>query len=152
MCLTCFEFSRICLRAISSSSRWRSTSNGFTIESEGFVRFSGINSSCWRIAHMRSNDVQKHQHKKWKESKETKKRFLEKKIRKICRKKRTEWNLNQKMCGNATKDACEWSNEITSLRVIFKVWCGVSVEREQITTESAMCIRARWNRSDSIKM
>lgn len=45
---TCFEFSRICLRAISSSSRWRSTSNGLTIDSDGFVRFSSMKSSYWR--------------------------------------------------------------------------------------------------------
>lgn len=40
MLLTCFVFSRICLRAISSKSRCRKTSNGLTIESDGFVRFS----------------------------------------------------------------------------------------------------------------
>lgn len=42
---TCLEFSRICLRAISNSSLCRSTSNGFTIESDGFERFSGRKSS-----------------------------------------------------------------------------------------------------------
>lgn len=37
---TCIEFSRICLRAISRSSRCRSTSNGATMDREVFVRFS----------------------------------------------------------------------------------------------------------------
>lgn len=39
---TCIEFSRICLRAISRSSRCRSTSNGAIMEREVFVRFSGM--------------------------------------------------------------------------------------------------------------
>lgn len=42
---TCFVFSRICLRAISRSSRCRSTSNGLTMDSDGFVRFHSVNTS-----------------------------------------------------------------------------------------------------------
>lgn len=40
---TCLEFSRICLRAISRSSRCLSTSSGFTMDSDGFVRFISVN-------------------------------------------------------------------------------------------------------------
>lgn len=39
--LTCLVFSRICLRAISKIIRCRSTSSGFTIDSDGFVLLAG---------------------------------------------------------------------------------------------------------------
>lgn len=153
--LTCFEFSRICLRAISRSSRWRSTSNGFTIESDGFVRFSGTKSSCWRIAHMQSNVccLENAQRTKWIERTKLawqKKRKQQQKISltisRIPAQNILEINENQ-----------VWKRHNSLLFARSDVIWWIPFERHSVSARTGnngifACGFIGWNRSHSIKM